>query len=201
MFTGLVQSLGTIERAESDGHGGLHLTLREASLAIDLTVGESIAVEGVCLTVVRFEGESFDFQVGPETLKRTTLGTMSSGQEVNLERSLRVGDRLGGHFVTGHIDSLGRLLQRERSGDWEMVRFEFDPVHRDLLIPKGSIAIDGVSLTIVDVEGASFSVMLIPHTLAVTSLGRKQPGAQVNLEFDMLGKYVHNIMKNMTVTV
>jgi riboflavin synthase len=201
MFTGLVQTLGTVRTAVDDGHGGRNVTIHEPAIAPDLALGESVAVNGVCLTVVRSNAESFDFQIGPETVNRSTLGTLLPGSRVNLERALRVGDRIGGHFVSGHVDCVGKVLSRESSGEWETVWFEYHEEFDDLLVIKGSVAIDGVSLTLVHVEPTKFSVMLIPHTLANTTLGAKQVGDAVNLEFDLLAKHVQKMMRNLTVTV
>lgn len=194
MFTGLVQTLGTVRAAEDDGFGGRTLRVREPAVAPQLALGESVAVNGVCLTVVAHDAEAFDFQVGPETVHRTVLGTLAEGDRVNLERSLRVGDAIGGHFVTGHVDTVGRIAGREKSGEWETVWFEYDPQCDDLLVSKGSIAVDGVSLTVVDVEPGRFSVMLIPHTLAHTTLGTKTLGDRINLEFDLLAKHVKKLL-------
>lgn len=194
MFTGLVQTLGSVRRADDDGFGGRTLRVAEPAVAPQLTLGESMAVNGVCLTVVSHDAESFDFQVGPETVHRTVLGGIAAGDQVNLERSLRVGDAIGGHFVTGHVDTVGRIASREKAGEWETVWFEFDPEFDDLIVCKGSIAVDGVSLTVVDVEPGRFSVMLIPHTLANTTLGTKAAGDRVNLEFDLLAKHVKKLL-------
>jgi riboflavin synthase len=201
MFTGLVQVQGTVTAAAADGHGGRAVTVREPALAPKLALGESVAVSGVCLTVVRADAETFDFQVGPETVARTTLGALQPGHRVNLEPALRVGDRLGGHFVTGHVDCVGRVLSRGTDGGWETVWFEYHPDFDDLLVVKGAVAVDGVSLTLVGVEPARFSVMLIPHTLAHTTLGAKHPGDAVNLEFDLLAKHVQKLVRNLTITV
>ena len=154
------------------------------------TLGESIAVNGCCLTVVSTEGATFDVQAGPETLLRTNLGSKAAGDVVNLERSLRVGDRLGGHFVQGHVDTTAALVERRPDGEWDFLAFALDPAWTPLMVPKGSIAVDGVSLTLVDVDPDRFSIMLIPHTLAVTTLGTLKPGDLVNIETDMLAKHV-----------
>jgi len=192
MFTGLVESLGTIARAE-DVAAGRRLTVRDP-MGPQLTLGESIAVNGACLTVVEMRGDEFAFEVGPETLLRTNLGTLRAGDRVNLERSLRVGDRLGGHFVQGHVDAVGTIDARVRNGDWEDVWFRCPAELTRLMVPKGSIAVDGISLTLVNVEAERFSVMLIPHTQAVTTLGFKKPGDAVNLEADMLAKHVAKLL-------
>jgi riboflavin synthase len=198
MFTGLVEALGTV-RAVTPEEAGTLLQIREPGIAQDLPLGASVAVNGVCLTVVAHQQDSFSFQAGPETLRLTNLGELQPGESVNLERSLRVGDRLGGHIVQGHVDGLGRLERRERQGDWEMLWFACPPELARFMVHKGSIAVDGVSLTLVDVSSASFSVALIPHTLAVTTLGQKGPGATVNLETDLFAKYVFKCMEGMTL--
>jgi riboflavin synthase len=192
MFTGLVESLGTIVQA-SDTGAGRRLTVRDA-IGPGLAVGESVAVNGACLTVVAVDGDAFDFEVGPETLLKTDLGRLVGGDRVNLERSLKVGDRLGGHFVQGHVDAVGSIDRRDRNGDWEDVWFKCPAELTRLMVPKGSIAVDGISLTLVNVESERFSVMLIPHTQAVTTLGFKRPGDPVNLEADMLAKHVAKLL-------
>jgi riboflavin synthase len=192
MFTGLVESLGTVTRAEDTG-AGRRLAVRDP-IGPRLAVGESVAVNGVCLTVVETRGEEFAFEVGPETLLRTNLGGLRTGDRVNLERALRVGDRLGGHFVQGHVDAVGTIDRRARNGDWEDVWFRCPAELTRLMVPKGSIAVDGISLTIVNVEAERFSVMLIPHTQAVTTLGFKKVGDPVNLEADMLARHVAKLL-------
>jgi riboflavin synthase len=201
MFTGLVQALGTIREAQDDGHGGRTLRVAEAALAPKLEIGESVAVSGACLTVVARDGDAVAFQAGPETLAKTTLGKLATGDRVNLERALRAGDPIGGHFVTGHIDCTGTVLTRHPGGDWLTVWFSFPREFGELLVEKGSVAVEGVSLTVVDVQGDRFSVMLIPHTRDNTTLGLKQPGAAVNLEFDLLAKHVRKLLKSMTITI
>ncbi len=201
MFTGLVQTLGRVAAFEPDGHGGSRLRLREPALAQLLQLGESIAVNGACLTVIQSDAETFEFQLGPETLERTALAQLKVDDPVNLERALRVGEALGGHFVTGHIDAVGTIAKRERSGDWENVEFAFPEEFEELLVMKGSIAIDGVSLTVAKTEPGLLGVMLIPHTLAHTTLGAKTVGDSVNLEFDLLAKHVRKLIKNLTITV
>jgi riboflavin synthase len=161
-----------------------------------LPIGASVAINGVCLTVVEIQGASFSFQAGPETLKLTNLGEIRPGARVNLERSLRVGDRLGGHIVQGHVDGIGRIDRRERQGEWETIWFNCEPNLTRQMIRKGSIAVDGISLTLVDVTEGRFSVALIPHTMAITTLGFKQPGDSVNLEIDMFAKYVFRYMES-----
>ena len=194
MFTGLIEALATVRSLEKD-NAGSNLVLDEPTLAPQLSMGESVAVNGACLTVVLHDLQSFRFQVGPETLLRTNLGQLAVGDRVNVERSLRLSDRLGGHLVQGHVDGLGVIVSRERQGDWEIVWFKCAPELTAQIVSKGSIAVDGISLTVVEVTADQFSVALIPHTLAVTTLGRKQPGATVNLETDVLAKYVWKYMQ------
>lgn len=193
MFTGLVEILGRVDRVVEEGPG-CRLSLRWPGLGDALAVGESVAVNGCCLTVVAAEGERFDVQAGPETLLRTNLGGVAAGDPVNLERSLRVGDRLGGHFVQGHVDTTAVLRRRRPDGEWEFLAFGIDPEWTRLMVPKGAVAVDGVSLTLVDVEADGFAVMLIPHTLAGTTLGTRAVGDRVNIETDMLAKHVAKLL-------
>ena len=189
MFTGLIEALATV-RAVLDEPPGKRLVVAHPQIAATAAMGESISVNGCCLTVVSADSQVMAFQAGPETLNRTTLGDLRPGSLVNLERSLRVGDRLGGHFVTGHIDAVGSLAARHDEADWSTFWFKAPAVLAPQLAPKGSIAVDGVSLTLVEVECDRFSVALIPHTLAVTTLGKLRTGDRVNLETDVLAKYV-----------
>ena len=193
MFTGLVEVLGRVERVALE-NAGRRFTLRWPGLTEGLAIGESVAVNGCCLTVVAAEGERFEVQAGPETLLRTNLGEKAEGDRVNFERSLRVGDRLGGHFVQGHIDTTATLRERRQEGEWEFLSFTLDSTWTPLLVPKGSIAVDGVSLTLVDVWPDGFSIMLIPHTLAVTTLGVIKVGDRVNVETDILAKHVAKLL-------
>jgi riboflavin synthase len=197
MFTGLVEALGRVVRIVEDGPGRrLTLAWLGRGEADPLMLGESIAVNGCCLTAVAVPPgtETFDVQAGPETLLRTNLGGLAVSDPVNLERALRVGDRFGGHFVQGHVDTTAVLRERRPEGEWQFLTFTIDPVRTPLLVPKGSIAIDGVSLTLVDVAADTFSVMLIPHTLAATTLGFLASGARVNIETDMLAKHVAKLL-------
>jgi riboflavin synthase len=195
VFTGLVEGLGRIERLV-DENAGRRLTIDWGDLdrGEPLELGESVAVNGCCLTVIDIAGSRFAVQAGPETLARTNLGDRKTGDRVNLERALKVGDRLGGHFVQGHIDSTAVLRERRSEGEWEFLAFEIDPSWTALLVSKGSIAVDGVSLTLVDVGPDGFSAMLIPHTLAVTTLGLVRPGDRVNIEIDILAKHVQKLL-------
>jgi len=195
MFTGLVQALGTVRVAEDDGHGGRRFGVAEPTLAPQLSIGESISISGACMTAINRSADWFLFEAGPESLARTTLGKTSPGDSVNLERALRAGDLLGGHFVSGHVDCLGTVLERLSCGEWETVWFGFPQEYGELLVEKGSVAIDGVSLTVVDVRDDRFSVMLIPHTRQQTTLGKKSVGDAVNLEFDLLAKHVRRLIR------
>jgi len=194
MFTGLIEALGTVRRLDAQG-AGRNLVVTEPTLAAQLAIGESVAVNGACLTVVDRDHESFRFQVGPETLVRTNLGQLAVGDMVNLERSLRFSDRLGGHLVQGHVDGTGTIASRQREGDWELVWFRCPTDLAQQMVSKGSVAVDGISLTLVDVTKEGFSVALIPHTLTHTTLGRKKLGATVNLETDLLAKYVWKFLR------
>jgi riboflavin synthase len=193
MFTGLVEALGRVESTAEEA-AGRRLRILWPGLTEPFAMGESIAVNGCCLTVVAIDGDRFETQAGPETLARTNLGAAKRGDSVNLERSLRVGDRLGGHFVQGHIDTTAVLSERRTEGEWEFLAFRIDPRWTPLMVEKGSIAVDGVSLTLMDVSNDAFSVMLIPHTLAMTTMGRRTVGESVNVETDMLARHVQKLM-------
>jgi riboflavin synthase len=193
VFTGLVEALGQVTEVLEE-KSGRRMALQWHGLDDPLRVGDSVAVNGCCLTVVTSTGDRFHVQAGPETLDRTNLGDLRPGDRVNLEQPLRVGDRLGGHFVQGHIDTTASLVERRREGEWEFLAFTLDPAWISLLVSRGSIAVDGVSLTLVDVWPQGFSVMLIPHTLAVTTLGLIKPGDRVNIETDMLAKHVAKLL-------
>jgi len=192
MFSGIVEAMGTVAELR-DEPPGCTLVIRQPKIAAETAVADSISVNGCCLTVVETDEQTMAFQAGPETLARTNLGDLEVGSSVNLERALKVGDRMGGHFVSGHIDGTGKLLRREDHGEWSDFYFE---VPRELSVQmasKGSVTIDGVSLTIVECEPDMFSVALIPYTLAVTDLGQMKVGDKVNLETDILAKYVQRL--------
>ncbi len=190
MFTGIVQELGVLQEITSE-------TVEVSAHAVlsDISLGDSIAVDGVCLTVVAYDANSFKASMSPETLGRTTLGYKTRGAQVNLESALRAGGKLGGHFVTGHIDGLGCLLTNEQTGNsWELT-FESKKLQR-YIVPKGSIAVNGVSLTVARCadDGSWFTVAVIPHSWEETNLAQLAPGTPVNLEGDVLGKYVEKFM-------
>lgn len=188
MFTGLVESLGQVEAIGRSG-AGRRLAVRVPA-DWGLALGESVAVNGVCLTVVTAEAGRFAVDLADETLRVTTLGDLGPGDPVNLERPLRLGARLGGHLVLGHVDGVGRVVAVEPEGAGRRLTVAVPPGLRPLLIPKGSVAVDGVSLTVAGLDETAFSAALIPHTLAVTTLGVRGVGARVNLEMDVIGKYV-----------
>ena len=189
MFTGLVEALAPVADVVPEPPGK-RLVLRHGEFAAGASIGDSIALSGCCLTVIAVDNDTRAFQAGEETLSRTNLGQLSAGDAVNLERSLKLSAELGGHFVTGHIDAVGTLDERIDDGEWSTFWFRMPAVLATQVVGKGSIAVDGVSLTVVDVEAERFSVALIPHTLTVTTLGRLAVGGRVNLETDLLAKYV-----------
>ncbi len=194
MFTGLVEALGEAESVSSGG-AGHRLTVRvPRGWSGETARGDSIAVSGVCLTAVTVESERLMFDLADETLRVTTLGDLVTGDAVNLERPLRLGARLGGHLVLGHVDGVGRVAAADAEGAGRRLTIAIPGGLRPLLIPKGSVAVDGVSLTIAALGEATFSVALIPHTLAATTLGRRGVGARVNLEMDVIGKYVRALL-------
>ena len=192
MFTGLVECMGTVKNLHPEGDGK-RLMIDAVLFGNDIQLGESIAINGVCLTVVEHQPGSGAFQVAPETLRKTNLGNLSSGSRVNLERAMKLGDRLGGHWVQGHVDGVASVLRRRPDGDWEQFIFELPTELSRYLVPKGSITVNGVSLTVVDVTDDHFSVALIPHTLAITNLGQLRSGDTVNLEVDILAKYIERL--------
>lgn len=192
MFTGLIEETGSIVFA-TDTEGGKRLTIRADRVIEDLAIDHSIAVNGVCLTVVERTHEAFSVDVVAETLRKTTTGLLNTGSRVNLERAVRLSDRLGGHIVQGHVDTTGSVEEISIDGaGWEMW-VAFPKQYRKWLIPVGSICIDGVSLTVAELEDTRFKVAIIPHTLSVTTLSSLTPGSTVNLEFDLLAKYIENI--------
>jgi riboflavin synthase len=188
MFTGLVRGLGTI-REIRERPPGKWILVDAGAMVAQANLGDSIAINGCCLTVVENAAGCLAFEAGPETLTRTNLGALVPGNRVNLEPSLRVGDALGGHFVSGHVEALGTLAARHDERAWSTFWFEFPTELGRYMVPKGSIAVDGISLTLVEVNVDRFSVALIPHTLAATTLGAMKVGDRVNLETDLLAKY------------
>jgi riboflavin synthase len=191
VFTGLVSDLGAVERIVS---GPVTELWVDSGFPGDFQLGESIACDGVCLTVVEFAGARFKVQAAPETMRRTTVGSWVPGKRLNLERALKVGDRLGGHWVQGHVDGVGTVLATYPDGGSWVLQVSLPTALAPFFVEKGSVCIDGVSLTVTAVDAASFRVMLIPETRQRTSLGNKAVGAKVNLEADVIGKYVARMM-------
>jgi riboflavin synthase len=192
MFTGIIHSSGVIESFQRLDRGA-RLRLRTASDDV-YDRGESVAVNGVCLTALPEDDGSILTDVSSETLSRTTLGSLGGGARVNVERALAVGERLGGHIVQGHVDTVGALLSIATEGEFAVYRWSFPEEYSALVVVKGSIAVDGVSLTIVDPDGGTFGAALIPETLRRTNLGTARIGDSVNLEFDMIAKYIRNLV-------
>jgi len=194
MFTGIIESIGTIARIERRG-GDVRLHVDAGSLGLDdVKLGDSISVSGVCLTAVEIDGAVFTVDVSTETLARTTLGALRDGDPVNLEKAMRLSDRLGGHLVAGHIDGVGRVVSIESDARSQRWLFELPPALARYLAPKGSICIDGVSLTVNEVDGARFGVNLIPHTIDVTTFKTRRNGDAVNIEVDLLARYVEQLL-------
>ncbi|MFA5843677.1 MAG: riboflavin synthase [Coriobacteriia bacterium] len=189
MFTGLIESQGIITRAERMS-GGVRLEIYAPEFGRDMAIGDSIAVDGACLTVSKFIRGAFLADVSSETLDRTTLGGLRQGSKVNLERALRLSDRLGGHLVSGHIDAVGTLAVRQPAGDFARYRFGVPEALMEFVVEKGSIAVDGISLTVAQVFADGFAAAIVPHTESLTTLKDKPAGAPVNIEVDTLAKYV-----------
>ncbi len=197
MFTGIVEEKGTVAALERLGDS-VRLTIRGPVVTSDVAHGDSISVNGCCLTVAELDGEAFTADVMAESLERTSLGDLVEGSEVNLERAVAAGARLGGHIVQGHVDGTGTLIDRTPSENWHVVRFALPADLARYLVEKGSITVDGVSLTVVEVGDDWFSVSLIPTTLDDTTLGAREPGDRVNLEVDVLAKYVERLLAART---
>ena len=189
MFTGLVEEKGQVAAVTSDA-GACRLTIKTLAVHQDVAIGDSICVNGCCLTVVKIDDDQLAFDAGSETLSRTNLGKLKPGDSVNLERSLKPDSRMGGHYVSGHVDALGTVKKRTDDGDWSEFWFTVPSELTRQMASKGSVTVDGISLTLVAVESDCFSVAIVPHTLAVTTLGNRKVGDQVNIETDLLAKYV-----------
>jgi riboflavin synthase len=194
MFTGLIEGQGVITGVSPEGPGTKLHVAPPAGMTEGAAVGDSIAINGCCLTVVEVQAGRWTFEAGPETLARTNLGRLVPGQRVNLERALAAQARLGGHFVQGHIDGCGTVESILRDGQWVTLRFAAAGELTRQMVSKGSVAVDGISLTLVDVDEGRFSVALIPHTLEVTTLGARRVGDGVNIETDILAKYVEKLL-------
>jgi riboflavin synthase len=194
MFTGLVERTGHISSVEEIS-GGTRIGVEMGEMAAEIAIGDSICTSGVCLTAISIDKETTYFDVSPQTLEITNLGVLEAGSVVNLERSLRVGDRLGGHFLSGHVDDIGELLEIKTCGDFSNYVFSAPSALLPLMVDKGSIGVDGVSLTIAKLnDSGSFEVALIPETLSTTNLGAMQVGGKVHLEADILAKHVQRLL-------
>ena len=198
MFTGIVEEMGAVTAMEKS-LAGTRLTILAATVMGDLKVGDSISVNGTCLTVVTRTERDFTLDVSPETLSVTTLGQLAPGSPVNLERAMRLHERIGGHLVAGHVDGIGTIRNRRQEGNAVVLTFEAAPEILRYCIVKGSITVDGISLTINDVGDRTFTVAIIPHTAKVTTLGLKQVNDVVNLESDLIGKYVERLLQERSV--
>ncbi len=197
MFSGIVEEVGTVLAVSGAGEGK-RFRIGASQVTSDLKTGDSVSVAGTCLTSVLQEKQWFEVEVGLETLRKTKLGQLKQGDKVNLERALKLSDRLGGHLVSGHVDCLAKVVSIKKEGITNIITFALDSAHRPYFIEKGSVAIDGVSLTVFACNmdnGFTFSVMLIPHTLEVTTLGKLQVGDAVNIEIDLIAKYAANWMQ------
>jgi len=198
VFTGIIETVGVV--SEIEGRGGLtRLTIEAAPIVEGVEIGDSIAINGGCLTVTAIDGARLGFDAIRETLDRTSMGALAVGSRVNLERAMRASDRLDGHIVQGHVDGMGRVRELTRDGEDVRLAIDCGPEIVDLLVEKGSVAIDGVSLTVVGVSETGFDVALTPHTLDVTTLSDCDPGDPVNLEADVLGKYVKRYLDRIAV--
>lgn len=193
MFTGLVEGQGLVQRLVPEGEA-IRLDIELPADFAGLAIGDSVAINGCCLTVIELADVVAAFQAGAETLSKTNLGRVRVGHRVNLERSLRADGRFGGHIVQGHVDGVGEVLEVARDGEWVTMWFRIPTHLAKYLVPKGSVTVDGISLTVVNAELDKFSVALIPHTLDVTTLGVRAVGDVVNIETDILGKYVERLL-------
>lgn len=194
VFTGLIESVGRVQSVQFDGVEATFV-IEAPNICQDLSVGDSVAVSGPCLTAVEITDTTFRTVASAETLRRTTLGRLQPGSRVNLERALRATDRLGGHFVSGHIDGTGKLLRMVPEGASRRFTISMPPALRNYFVEKGSVAVDGVSLTVAAVYPDAFDVVVIPHTLERTTLGEAVPGTEFNIEADLLAKYVERILQ------
>lgn len=194
MFTGIIEEMGRVRTIAPSGSRSLRLTVDAAAVLSDLQLGHSVAVNGVCLTVVERDGRGFTAEVMPETWEKTALGDLKPGDAVNLERTMQPSGRFGGHIVQGHVDGVGRVVSIATDEIASLFTFTAPPEVMHYLVPKGSVAIDGISLTVIDTAGDQFTVGIIPHTAAVTTMGQRRPGDRVNLEADVVGKYVEKFV-------
>jgi len=194
MFTGIIEELGTVQRLKRSSNSS-EISIQASKVLEDVKLGDSIAINGVCLTVTSFDREHFTADMMAETLAKTNLKDLGNGQRINLERAARLGDRMGGHLVQGHVDAVGTIVEQRIVDIAIIFRIKVPEEILDYIVAKGSIAIDGISLTVVSVLVDSFTVSIIPHTAKMTTLGFKKPGDTVNLEADIIGRYVEKLLK------
>ncbi len=195
MFTGLIEEIGIIKSIGNLG-GGRKITVSASKIMDDLKIDDSVSINGACQTVIKVNSKEFEVIAVEETLRKTTLGSLKSGDEVNLERAMKVSDRLGGHIVQGHVDTVGKVLSIKKENTGILYRFSFPSDFAKYLVNTGSICINGISLTTAKVESNSFDVALIPHTISVTTFKNLKQGSEVNLEFDILGKYIEKMLNH-----
>ena len=194
MFTGLIEEIGTIKAVRQLG-GGRRFTVQGNIVLEDMNIGDSIALNGVCQTVVAKNSSTFDVEAVEETLKKTTLASLSAGKKINLERAMKLGDRMGGHLVQGHVDCVGRVTEIKSLSTAINIWISFPEEYKKYIIPIGSICVDGVSLTAAKIEGNKFMLSIIPHTWEMTTINSLKTAIEVNLEFDIIGKYVENLVQ------
>lgn len=197
MFTGIIEGLGTITGTTPQG-GGVRFDLKSDFELTGVQIGDSVAVNGVCLTAVKVQDDSFSVDAAPETLSKSTMGSIKIGDRVNLERALRLGDRLDGHLVTGHVDGTGKIASRQPAGNAILFSFTVTAPMARFIVQKGSVAVDGISLTVNVCDSRSFQVSIIPHTAQITTLGSRRVGHEVNIETDIVGKYVEQFTRKAT---
>ncbi len=195
MFTGIIEEKGTLLRKKRVSERAVTLTIKAEHILSDMNIGDSIAINGICLTVTRFSDHSFEVDVMPETIKATSLNATQEGDFVNLERAMAANGRFGGHFVSGHVDTTAEIVHKAQQENAIYFRIKLPANYKSLLLPKGSITIDGISLTIFDVEDSTVTISIIPHTSAQTTLGTREVGDFVNIECDMLAKHVQHLLQ------
>jgi len=199
MFTGLIEEIGTVKEISKKGDN-LRLVIGANKIMDDISMGSSIAIDGTCLSVVKYTSNTFEVDISEETVKKTTIGGFKPGRKVNLERAIKISDRLGGHFVTGHIDGIGEIVKFDRTVDGAYLGIKASEDTIRYMIYKGSVAIDGISLTVANVDSNSIAIALIPHTIEMTNLKEKSIGEKVNIECDIIGKYIERFVNLTTDT-
>lgn len=193
MFTGLIEEVGTIESSKTTGEG-LLLTIGCQTVLQDAKIGDSIAIDGVCLTVTKLLPQAFEADAIPETVQRTHLSSLKPGTKINLERAMALGERMGGHLVQGHVDGTATLIGRSQLDNATLFRFQADPALTHYMVEKGSVTINGISLTLIEASKRTFAVSIIPHTLEATNMGQLKVGDLVNIECDLIGKYIAKLL-------